>query len=256
MDLAFYVSGLSPAQKAVLVALADHASNDGRKVFPAVDRLQKKTSYAERTVRRALSDLRDMGLIHVVREAKYHRPTEYALDLPEMQSRQDRPARDAPHDLPESPPDLPESAERPARDAPKPPYNPQEPPEGKYNGRAEGGVNGHELSPERHPYGEGQQKHEEVRAALDRITKTKYSSHMNGEQFDSFASTLVQDGVTVDEVEGFLPWWEKQGYYSGKPALKSVTDEWGNYHSDPNGSAPESLDMSNPDNWKSEDGVL
>lgn len=123
MNLAFYVGGLSPAQKAVLVALANYASPDGGQAFPSVERMVFMTSYAERTVRRALKDLRGMGLIKVDRESKYHSTTEYRLDLSQMQALQDRPARDAPHDLPENTEDLPESANRPARDAPNPSYN-------------------------------------------------------------------------------------------------------------------------------------
>lgn len=123
MSLAWYVGGLTPAQKAVLVALADHANEDGKHAYPSVARLVIKTSYAERTVRRALSDLRDMNLIVAVGDSTHHKPTEYFIDLSEMQARQDRPARDAPHDLPENTEDLPESADRPARDAPKPSVN-------------------------------------------------------------------------------------------------------------------------------------
>lgn len=134
MSLAWYVDGLTPAQKSVLVALADHANDEGMHVYPSVELLCTKTCYAERTVRRALSDLRDMSLIHVVKEANYHFPTEYRLDLPEMQAMQFRPARDAGHDLPENTEDLPENTERPARGSPKPSYNHQEPSERKEAG--------------------------------------------------------------------------------------------------------------------------
>jgi hypothetical protein len=139
MELAWYVGGLTPAQKAVLVALADHADDNGNQVYPAVERICIKTSYAERTVRRALADLRNMGLIHVVKEATYHASTEYKLDLPQMHSMQHRPATNAPHDLPQMHPSeqtgvpentegVPESANRPARNAPKPSYNHQDQP--------------------------------------------------------------------------------------------------------------------------------
>jgi len=136
MALAWYVGGVTPTQKSVLVALADHADEKGEHVYPGVKRLCKKTSCAERTVRRALADLRDMGLITAVREAAYHHTTEYRLDLPEMQARQDRPAADAPHDLPESPQGVPESPLRGARAAPKPSYNHQEPAEREERARA------------------------------------------------------------------------------------------------------------------------
>lgn len=127
MSLAFYVDGLSPAQKAVLVALADHANEDGRHAYPGVERLARKTSYTERTVRRALKDLREMSLIRVIRESKHHRPTEYIIDLTEMQAKQDRPDTVSPHDLTEDPSDLTEDPKRPDTVSPKPSVNHQEP---------------------------------------------------------------------------------------------------------------------------------
>lgn len=116
MNLAWYVVGVTPIQKAVLVALADHSDEDGRHVFPSVERLVIKTSYSERAIRRSLSDLRNMKLIHIAKYSTAHTPTEYYLDLPEMQARQYRPATDAPLDLPEMHP-------TPATDAPKPSVN-------------------------------------------------------------------------------------------------------------------------------------
>lgn len=113
MNRAWYVPGLTPAQKAVLVALADHADSAGGNAYPSVGRLCTKTSYAERTVRRALGDLRDMELIVVQYEATRHKPTVYSLDLPQMHPSESL-------DLPENTVDLPENTARPATDAPKP----------------------------------------------------------------------------------------------------------------------------------------
>lgn len=123
MSLAWYVEGLTPAQKAVLVALADHATDDGRHVYPGAKRIATKTSYTTRTVRRALADLREMGLIVVIEEASHHRPTEYEIDLTECQARQARPDTESGHDLTEDP-------ERPDRGSPKPSVNHQEEPSG------------------------------------------------------------------------------------------------------------------------------
>jgi hypothetical protein len=128
MALAWYVDDLTPAQKAVLVALADHADDEGNRVYPSVQRIGIKTSYAERTVRRALADLRNIGLVHIVKEATHHAPTEYRLDLPQMQVMQYRPATNAGHGVPENTAGVPESANRPATNAPKPSYNHQKEP--------------------------------------------------------------------------------------------------------------------------------
>lgn len=147
MDLAFYVKGLTPPQKSVLVALADHAHDDGSSVYPSVARLVLKTSFAERTIRRALADLQQKELIHEVKPAVYHFPTEFRLNVALMKSLQEKPKEvlkkhlsgladlpdrqvspetDLPErqeGVPESPEDLPERQRRPARAAPKPSFN-------------------------------------------------------------------------------------------------------------------------------------
>ena len=99
MGLCWYTKGLTPAQKVVLVALADHGEDDGSRVFPGVERLTFKTSLSERTVRRVLSDLRGKGLLIVIKDSTFHNTTEYRIDLSELQVLQERPARDAIQDL-------------------------------------------------------------------------------------------------------------------------------------------------------------
>jgi DNA-binding transcriptional regulator YhcF (GntR family) len=70
-----YVSGLCyevkfgcPTTKAVAVALADHASQDGTKVFPSVKLIASKCEISRRTVQRALRRLETMGVLLVVRD--------------------------------------------------------------------------------------------------------------------------------------------------------------------------------------------
>jgi len=55
-----------PKRKAVAVALADHASHDGTKVFPAVALIAKKVEFSERTVQRTLRELEALGVLIVV----------------------------------------------------------------------------------------------------------------------------------------------------------------------------------------------
>ena len=71
----------NPAEKAVLIALANHADPDGRNCRPSVKRLMAYTSLSEATVRDKLKDLRDNGLIKIVQEAKQHKPTVYWLNI-------------------------------------------------------------------------------------------------------------------------------------------------------------------------------
>ncbi len=68
-----YVSGLCynatfgcATAKAVAVALADHASDDGTKVFPSVRRIAEKVELHPRTVQRALRKLEAMGVVRIV----------------------------------------------------------------------------------------------------------------------------------------------------------------------------------------------
>ena len=66
----------------VLMALADHAHDDGSRCFPGVTHLAWKTGYGERQVRRVLRDLRAAGLIEAVAyQYGGTRPTEYHLYL-------------------------------------------------------------------------------------------------------------------------------------------------------------------------------
>lgn len=53
-------------QKIVLLAMADHANDDGTKVFPGVERLAKKCGYSERSIRRKIADLKNRGALEAV----------------------------------------------------------------------------------------------------------------------------------------------------------------------------------------------
>ena len=69
-----YVAGLCyevkfgcATTKAVAVALADHASQDGTKAFPSIKLLADKCEVSPRTVQRALRRLEEMGVLLIVR---------------------------------------------------------------------------------------------------------------------------------------------------------------------------------------------
>ena len=74
---------LPPNQKIVLLALADHADDDGGNVYPSIKRTAWKTGYNERQVQRILSELRESGLIEQVANAEGGRgkTTRYQLYL-------------------------------------------------------------------------------------------------------------------------------------------------------------------------------
>ncbi len=66
MSMSFDVQGVTPSQKSVLVALADHARDDGYSCYPSQGRIAHKTSLGKRTVGRALAELDTLGLISKV----------------------------------------------------------------------------------------------------------------------------------------------------------------------------------------------
>lgn len=72
---------LTHNQQAILLALADHAEHDGTSIRPSVARIMWKTSLSESTIRRALRELRDSGVLVVTRKARDHYPTEYRMVL-------------------------------------------------------------------------------------------------------------------------------------------------------------------------------
>ena len=74
---------LTPSQKLVAIALADHCHDDGSEARPSQDLLIQKTGLSERTVRNTLRDLVDAGVVVVDRPAAQHRPNCYRFPIPE-----------------------------------------------------------------------------------------------------------------------------------------------------------------------------
>lgn len=70
-------------QQTVLLAMADHANDDGTDVRPGMKRLMWKTSYCKSEVNRALRELREMGVLIPVRYANggRGRVTEWEINL-------------------------------------------------------------------------------------------------------------------------------------------------------------------------------
>lgn len=73
-----------PNAKLVLMALADHAHDDGTNAWPSVALLARKTGYGERQVQRILAELVNTGLIRVQTpggKGANAGPTVYALNV-------------------------------------------------------------------------------------------------------------------------------------------------------------------------------
>ena len=76
-----YERTCSHSEQAVLLAMADHADDDGCHCFPSIGRIAWKTGYSERNVSRIVSALRSVGALVLVKEATRHRPNEYRIVL-------------------------------------------------------------------------------------------------------------------------------------------------------------------------------
>lgn len=88
MGLCFKATFGDPMLKAVAVALADHASDDGMRIWPSIATLADKTEIGHRTVQYKLRDLEAAGLIVCVDEGgKGAKDTrEYKFDLNKLQA--------------------------------------------------------------------------------------------------------------------------------------------------------------------------
>jgi Cdc6-related protein, AAA superfamily ATPase len=69
------------SEKFVLLAMADHAHDDGTHVYPSVRHICRKTSMSERAVRGVLKKLRERGLLIVQRKATRYTPTIYLIPV-------------------------------------------------------------------------------------------------------------------------------------------------------------------------------
>jgi hypothetical protein len=77
-------TGLTPAQKLVLLGLSERADKQGRDAYPSVATLAAYAECSERAVIMALKQLVTDGWIHVQRRATHRDPTVYALNLPKL----------------------------------------------------------------------------------------------------------------------------------------------------------------------------
>ncbi|MGE3829411.1 MAG: helix-turn-helix domain-containing protein [Parvibaculaceae bacterium] len=72
----------SHTQKAVARAMADYAADDGSKIFPSVGTLAADVQLTDRAVRLALVELRQSGLVQVVKKGGGRNlSTQYRIDL-------------------------------------------------------------------------------------------------------------------------------------------------------------------------------
>ena len=73
--------GLRPAEKLILLSLADHGNDRGRHVYPKVATIARRTGLHDRTVQRVLKRLRLSDLLSVVAYGGGRRATEYKINV-------------------------------------------------------------------------------------------------------------------------------------------------------------------------------
>ena len=84
MAVVFEATDLTPTEKLVALALADHASDDGRNVYPGYSRLTRKTSLAKSTVGENIHSLISKGWIAIERKATPTKPSKFRFLITEL----------------------------------------------------------------------------------------------------------------------------------------------------------------------------
>lgn len=74
-------------ERDVLLAMADHAHDDGSSCYPSVPRLAWKIGISERTIQRIIAKMVAGEVLELVGEASYHRPKEYRIDLSKLRAK-------------------------------------------------------------------------------------------------------------------------------------------------------------------------
>ena len=70
----------SHPHQAVMLALADHAHEDGTGIRPSIQRIVWKTGYSRRSVQNHMAQLREQGVLIVSVPATHNTPNEYSFD--------------------------------------------------------------------------------------------------------------------------------------------------------------------------------
>lgn len=69
---------------------------------------------------------------------------------------------------------------------------------------------------------------QELITALAGVSKTPHWPKTEQDYTDA-AYCLLGYNATAADVPGFAQWWNANGYYTGRPALKTILDEWKSY---------------------------
>lgn len=179
----------------LLLAVADAANDDGY-AFPGIAHLARKTRMSERNVMRLIQKCEESGELRVQRQA--NKVNRYWVTVTEG----DKLSRD-----------------KLSRDTAVTSEVTPVSPDPSYNRKNNTYTRAREVLPE--PVAE-------LVAVLGQNCKPLLT-FMTEEEYNDAAYTLHAQGATPDDVRRFRAWWEKNGYYAGAPALKSLLGEWVNF---------------------------
>lgn len=90
MSLVFDAIGLTPTEKLVMLSYADHAAEDGTRVYPSNARTAAKTGLTIRSVQRATNELIKKGLLERVKFGVGHSANEHVINISELKNMQNR----------------------------------------------------------------------------------------------------------------------------------------------------------------------
>ena len=214
-----YKSGLDKAEKAIALAYADHAHDDGSHIYPSVKYTAWKTGYSRRSVQAATKSLVESGILVSVGLGP-NKTNHYKMDFSKLPQRPPfrGGAKSAPHAIGDNQGvqnlhgGVQPLREGGATTAPKSLYKPSYEPSEEYI------YDAHEEN----------DNLKTIAASIACEVKTPYGAGFNEDKFEQAASIVMGWGA-VDSISGFAEWWKSNGYYSGKPALKTFLDEYQNY---------------------------
>jgi hypothetical protein len=84
MSAVLAMGGVSCTKKMVLVSLADHANDEGRSIYPSVDKTAQRTGLTARGVRKVVKDLVQDGFLIRVSESHGYHTNEYRIDVEKL----------------------------------------------------------------------------------------------------------------------------------------------------------------------------
>lgn len=112
MSAVFESTTLAPTERLIMLALADHADDEGR-CYPSIQRLCRRTGLSERAVQTNIKKLGDQGYVRIIRGGGKGHSNLYFVSA--------NPASNAPKETPNPAADAPRRKCTPAADAPQTP---------------------------------------------------------------------------------------------------------------------------------------